>query len=57
VKTVLKGTRSQDIEVIRKNIVTVLTAVQLDTYSDCFVRLLERYKKYIAVTIDYHEEK
>jgi hypothetical protein len=56
-KTVLKGTRSQDIEVIRKNIVTELIAVPLDTYSDCFVRLLERYKKYIAATVDYLEEK
>jgi hypothetical protein len=57
VKTVLKGTRSQDIEDIRKNIFTELIAVPLDTYSDCFVHLLERYKKYIAVTIDYLEEK
>jgi hypothetical protein len=57
VKTVLKGTRSQHIEVIRKNIVTELIAVPLDTYSDCFVHILEMYKRYIAVTIDYLEEK
>jgi hypothetical protein len=57
VKTVLKGTRSQDIENIRKNVVTELIAVPLDTYSDCFMHLLERNKKYIAVTIDYLEEK
>jgi hypothetical protein len=52
VKTVLKGTRSQDMQDIRKNIITELIAVPLDTYSDCFVQLLERYKNYIAVTID-----
>jgi len=57
VKTVLKGTRSQDIHDIGKNIVTELIAVPLDTYSDCFVYLLERYKKYIAVTIHYLKEK
>jgi hypothetical protein len=57
VKSVLKGTRSQDMEVIRKNIVTELIAYPWDTYSDCSVHLLERYKTYIVVTIDYLEEK
>jgi hypothetical protein len=40
-----------------KNIVNELSAVPLDTYSDCFVHLLERHKNYVAFTIDYLEKK
>jgi len=57
VKIVLEGARRQGIEDVRKNMVTELIAVPLDTYSDCFVHLLEEYRKHIAVTIYYIEVK
>jgi len=49
-KNAVKERRFQDFKNIKKNVTAELNAVPLHIYDNCFEKLLERQKNYIAVT-------
>ena len=53
----LQGKKIQDTMGIKKKISTKLCAVPVDSFSGCFMQLLERYKTCVAVMRDYLEVK
>jgi D-lyxose ketol-isomerase len=50
-KTTLKGRRFQDANDVKEKVTTELNPVPLDTFDNCFVQPVERYKNL------YHERR
>jgi len=49
VKNALKERRFQDFKDIKKNVTAELNAVPLHIFDNCFTKLVERHKNYIAI--------
>jgi len=56
-KNALQQRRFQDFKYIKRNVTAVLNAVPLHIYDNCFEKLLETQKNYIAVYRNYFEGK